>query len=287
VPASLAEAVHADARRLDADIVIAVGGGSAIGMAKAIALAGGPPSIAVPTTYSGSEMTPIWGLTRDGEKVTGRDDRVRPVAVLYDPTLTLDLPPRVAAPSAINAMAHCVEALYAHDANPVVALFAADGISALANSLPTIVRDTADLAARTMALYGAWVAGLSLGACTMGLHHKLCHVLGGTFALPHAETHAVMLPYTASYNARAAPDAMRAIAAALGQGDDAPSALHETTRAVLTAAGAPTSLRELGLARDALPRVVEQATARPYPNPRALEAEALLGMLERAWMGES
>jgi maleylacetate reductase len=284
VPAAVAESVHADAVRLRVDLVVAVGGGSAIGMAKAIARAGGPPCIAVPTTYSGSEMTPIWGLTRDGAKETGRDERVRPRAVIYDPLLTLDLPPSVSGPSAINAMAHAIEALYAHDTNPLVAMFAADALRALVANTARVVRDPSDLAARTETLYGAWLAGFALGACTMGLHHKLCHVLGGSFGLPHAETHAVMLPYTVAYNASAAPLAMAAAASAMS-GDDAPAALFRLTRGILTLAGAPASLRALGLPRDALPHVVEQATARPYPNPRALDKTALSEMLERAWDG--
>ena len=289
VPAPLADAVRADVTRVGADLVVAVGGGSAIGMAKAIALAGGPPSLAVPTTYAGSEMTPIWGLTRDGEKETGRDERARPRAVLYDPTLTLELPPRISGPSALNAVAHCVEALYAPDANPLVMLAAAEGLRALAASAPRVVRAPADLRARTEALYGAWLAGLSLGASTMGLHHKLCHVLGGSFALPHAETHAVVLPHAVAYNAGAAPDAMAVAARALGGEEDVPedvpAALHALATAVLTAAGAPTSLRELGLCESDLDRAAEIAAARPYPNPRPIRADALRALLERAYAG--
>ncbi|MDF1506490.1 iron-containing alcohol dehydrogenase, partial [Roseisolibacter sp. H3M3-2] len=215
----VADAVGALARALGADPLLAVGGGSAVGVAKAVALAGGPPVAAVPTTYSGSEMTPIWGLTRDGAKETGRDERVRPRAVLYDPLTTLDLPARVTGPSALNAAAHCVEALYAPDAGPVTALLAAEGLRAIAGALPGVLRAPADVAGRTALLYGAWLAGLALGASTMGVHHKLCHVLGGSFGLPHAETHAVVLPHAAAFNAGAAPEALRAAAGALGAGD--------------------------------------------------------------------
>lgn len=284
VPAPVAAEVAAHARDAAADLVVAIGGGSAIGMAKAIALAGGPGSVAVPTTYSGSEMTPVWGITRDGAKETGRDERVRPRAVLYDPTLTLDLPPAVAGPSALNAAAHCVEALYAPDANPVVALLAAEGLRALAAATPRVVRAPDDLAARGEALYGAWLAGLSLGASTMGLHHKLCHVLGGSFGLPHAATHAVMLPHTAAYNAPAAPAAMHAAARAL-QAADVPRALHALLVDVARVAGTPTSLRALGLRDADLDRAVTLATARPYPNPRPVEAHALRALLARALDG--
>lgn len=284
VPAPVAEQASAHARAVDADLVVAIGGGSAIGLAKAIALAGGPGSVAVPTTYAGSEMTPIWGLTRDGAKETGRDERVRPRAVLYDPTLTLDLPPRVAGPSALNAVAHCIEALYAPDASPVVGLLAAEGLRALAAAAPRVVRAPGDLTARTEALYGAWLAGLSLGASTMGLHHKLCHVLGGSFGLPHAETHAVMLPHTVAYNAAAAPAAMQVAARALGA-TDVPFALHALLLDVAAAAGAPTSLRALGLRAADVARAAEIAAERPYPNPRPVEANAVRALLARALDG--
>jgi len=192
----------------------------------------------------------------------------------------------VSGPSALNAVAHCVEALYAPDATPVVALLAAEGLRALAAGAPRVVRAPADLAARTEALYGAWLAGLSLGAATMGLHHKLCHVLGGSFGLAHAETHAVVLPHAVAYNAAAAPAAMevagRAVGAAPGE---VPRALHTLLLDVAAASGAPTSLRELGLCETDLDRAAELAAARPYPNPRPVCAEALRALLRRAYDG--
>jgi maleylacetate reductase len=291
VPAPLAAAVGGDVARADADLVLALGGGSPIGVAKAIALAGGPPSVAVPTTYAGSEMTAIWGLTRDGAKQTGRDERVRPRAVLYDPVLTLGLPPRVAGPSALNAVAHCMEALYAADASPLVALAAADGLRALATSIPRVIRAPHDLDARTDALYGAWLAGLSLGACTMGLHHKLCHVLGGSFGLPHAETHAVVLPHAVAYNAAAATAAMQVAARALGVATQVeaavavPLALHALLADVADVTGAPRSLHELGLGEADLARAAAMACAAPYPNPRPLDVDAVHRLLGRAHAG--
>ena len=285
VPAPLADAVRADAERVGADLTLAVGGGSAIGMAKAIALGGGPPCAAVPTTYSGSEMTPIWGVTRDGTKETGRDERVRPRAVLYDPALTLTLPPRLSGPSLLNAAAHCVEALYAPDAGPLVLLAAAEGLRAIAASLPRVLRAPHDLlGGRVEALYGAFLGGLALGASTMGLHHKLCHVLGGTFGLPHAETHAVVLPYAAAYNAPAAREAMAVAAEALGA-VDVPNALHALLADVAATTSAPSSLRALGLRHDDVARVAELAAARPYPNPRPVVPELLRAQLERAFDG--
>lgn len=286
VPEQIAEAVRADAARSGADLVVAAGGGSAIGMAKAVALAGGPPVVAVPTTYSGSEMTPIWGITRGGAKETGRDERVRPRAVLYDPALTLDLAPRVAGPSALNAVAHCVEALYAPDASPLVALAAAEGLRALAASVPRVMRAPADLAARTEALYGAWLGGLALGASTMGLHHKLCHVLGGSFGLPHAETHAILLPHTVAYNAPAAPAAMQTAARALGAATgDVPRALHTLLGDVADVSGAPRSLREIGFRDGDVDRAAALAAGKPYPNPRPVRADALRELLGRALDG--
>ncbi|HEY0971949.1 MAG TPA: maleylacetate reductase [Gemmatimonadales bacterium] len=284
VPATLAAEVRADVATADADLLLAIGGGSPIGMAKAVALAGGPPIVAIPTTYAGSEMTPVWGLTREGAKETGRDERVRPRAVLYDPTLTLGLPPLVSGPSALNAVAHAIEALYAPDASPLVVLAAVEGLRALAASAPRVVRAPTDLEARTEALYGAWLAGMSLGASTMGLHHKLCHVLGGSFGLPHAGTHAVVLPHAVAYNAAAAPAAMAAAWHALGD-DDVPRALHALATDVLTVAGAPTSLRELGLHEEDIGRAAELAAAKPYPNPRPVEAGAVRALLERAYGG--
>jgi maleylacetate reductase len=190
----------------------------------------------------------------------------------------------VGGPSALNAAAHCVEALYAPDAGPVVALLAAEGLRAIAGALPRVLRAPDDVAARSAALYGAWLAGLALGASTMGVHHKLCHVLGGSFGLPHAETHAVVLPHAAAFNAAAAPEALRAAAGALGA-DDAPAALHALL-AEVGAAGAPTSLRALGLREEDLPRAAALAAARPYPNPRPVTADGVLMVLRRAWAGE-
>jgi maleylacetate reductase len=285
VPGPLADAVRDDAIRSGSDLVVAIGGGSPIGMAKAIALGGGPPILAVPTTYSGSEMTNVWGVTRDGAKQTGRDERVRPRAVIYDPTLTLELPPRVSGPSGLNAMAHAVEALYAPDVNPLVALAATEGIRTLGGSVLRVVREPTDLTARTEALYAAWLCGWSLGAATMGLHHKLCHVLGGSFGLPHAETHAVVLPHAVAYNAPATPRAMAVIVRALGVKLEAPAALHALATTVLAAAGAPRSLRDLRLKEADLDRAAEMTATGAYPNPRPVTVEGVRRLLESAYRG--
>jgi maleylacetate reductase len=208
-------------RELGADAVVAVGGGSTTGLGKAIALRTDLPQIVIPTTYAGSEMTPILGETRDGMKTTQRTPKVLPEVVIYDVDLTLGLPPAIAATSGMNAMAHAVEALYANDRNPVISLMAEEGIRSLARALPGIIDNPHDREARADALYGAWLCGACLGAVGMALHHKLCHVLGGAFDLPHAETHTIVLPHAAAYNAPAAPDAMERIARALGVTDAA------------------------------------------------------------------
>jgi maleylacetate reductase len=240
-------------------------------------------------------MTPIWGVTREGAKETGRDERVRPRAVLYDPALTLDLPARVAGPSAINAVAHCVEALYAPDASPLVWLAATEGLRALLASAAPATRDSGEglLEARAETLYGAWLAGLALGAATMGLHHKLCHVLGGSFGLPHAETHAVVLPHAAAYNAGVAQRAMLAVARAFdtagrsvpGGAAAVPRALHAFVGEVLGAAGAPPTLRGLGLAAGDVERAAALAVARPYPNPRPVTESGVRALLQAAYEG--
>lgn len=215
VPVETAAAGEAETRRLNADGCVSVGGGSAVGLGKVIALATGVPTICVPTTYSGSEMTPVWGLTDSGGKTTGRNPVVLPRTVIYDPEMTLVLPADVSATSGMNAVAHAVEALYAPDGSPMTALMAQESIRSLAAALPDVVADPSGLAARTAALRGSWLAGACLGATTMGLHHKVCHALGGLFDLPHATTHAVVLPHVAAFNLPSAPDAYAAVASAL------------------------------------------------------------------------
>jgi alcohol dehydrogenase class IV len=281
VPVETARNARDQARRLDADVSIAVGGGSTIGLAKAIALELGLPILAIPTTFSGSEMTPIWGLTEGGVKRTGRDARVLPRVVIYDPVLTLTLPPAVAGPSGMNAIAHCVEALYAENVNPIVSLMAEEGIRALAESLPTVVSKPGDVDAHATALYGAWLAGACLGSVGMALHHKLCHTLGGSFNLPHAETHTVILPYATAYNSQAAPEAMRRVARALGDVKNAATGLYDLARRL----DAPKALKEIGLQSGDLERAAEVATQNPSYNPRAVTRDGVLALLEQAFEG--
>jgi alcohol dehydrogenase class IV len=285
VPVEVARAACKMARDLDADCCIAIGGGSTIGLGKAIALESSLPIIAVPTTYAGSEMTPIFGLTEGRLKRTGRDARVLPRTVLYDPSLTLSLPADISAASGINAMAHAVEALYAEDANPITSLMAQESIRALGESLPKLVRAPGDTEIRIRALYGAWLAGTCLGAVGMALHHKLCHTLGGTFNLPHAQTHAVMLAHTAHYNHLAAPAALRKVARALGGNEPAEAGrlLFELNQKL----GIPAALADLGLPEGALDEAAELACKNPYVNPRPVERAAIRQLLQDAWEGRA
>jgi alcohol dehydrogenase class IV len=280
VPIESAHEARAEARRLGADCAVAVGGGSTTGLGKAIALESGLPILAIPTTYAGSEMTPIYGITEGGLKKTGRDARVLPKTVIYDPELTVSLPVALSITSGINAIAHAAEALYAPDANPIMSLIAEEGIRALAAGLPRVKATSRDLEARSRCLYGAWLCGTVLGAVGMSLHHKLCHTLGGTFNLPHAETHTILLPHTLAYNRAAAPVAMRRIAAALG-GADAAAAVFDLAARL----EAPLSLKAIGMPEHGLERAAELATQTPYPNPRPLERAAIRELLQGAYDG--
>jgi len=280
VPIKIAEQAREQAKALGADCCVAVGGGSTTGLAKAIALVSTLPILAIPTTYAGSEMTPIWGITEDGLKKTGRDPRVLPRTVLYDPTLTVTMPPMLSATSGMNSIAHCVEALYSKDANPIISMIAEEGIRALASGLSMVVKEPANLEARSNALYGAWLGGLSLGAVGMALHHKLCHTLGGTFNLPHAETHTVVLPHATAYTASAAPEAMSRVARALGA-ESAAQGLYNLAASL----GAPTSLAALGLTAADLDKAADIAVQSPYYNPRPITRDGIRALLQDAFDG--
>jgi alcohol dehydrogenase class IV len=280
-PVEAANRARAMAASLQADCCVAVGGGSTIGFGKAIALTSGLPVVAVPTTYSGSEMTTIWGLSEGGAKKTGRDPRVLPKAVIYDPELTLDLPARVSAASGLNAIAHCAEALYAFDGNPIISLMAEEGIRALATALPGIALNSKDKEARSDALYGAWLAGMTISTTSVALHHKLCHVLGG-FGLPHAETHAIVLPHALRYNSEAAREAMARMARALGAADAA-AAIWELEKKL----GLPMRLSEIGMKEADLERAAKIASEAPYPNPRKVEYGPVLALLRNAYLGNT
>jgi maleylacetate reductase len=288
VPAEVVDAARRAASDAGADGVVAVGGGSAIGLGKAIAVRGTDRTVAlvaVPTTYSGSEMTPIFGIT-GAHKRTGRDRRALPRVVVYDPALTVGLPPGVTAASGFNALAHCVEGLYAPGTNPVVRLYAVEGMRVLGAALPAAVDRPDDRDARGRALYGAHLAGATLAVAGTALHHKLCHVLGGTFGLVHGDVNAVLLPHVVAYNAPAVPRAVAAVAEALGvpggAGDGAATALWELAQRL----GAPTSLAALGMPADGLDVAAQHAVVETgATNPRPPDAASLRTLLGRAFEG--
>jgi maleylacetate reductase len=277
VPIERVRAALTEVDRLRPDVLLAFGGGSAIGLAKAIALERPLPIAAVPTTYSGSEMTSVWGVTEGKVKRTGRDPRAAPVMVAYDPALTRSLAPRVSAASGMNGIAHAVEALYAADASPIAAAAAEQGIRLLARALPLILAEPDDLEIRAVAMRGAHLAGVALQHAAMGLHHKICHVLGGTFGLPHAETHAAILPAVVAFNTPAAPQAMARIADALGASDAAGG-----LRSLDTSLGLTMSLRELGFRDEDVDRAAALVAASSYPNPRPATADAVRALLRGA-----
>ena len=280
VPIETAREARTQANRLHADCAVAFGGGSTIGLAKAIAMELRLPILAIPTTYSGSEMTAIHGITEAGIKRTGRDQGVLPRTVIYDPALTVGLPVAVSVTSACNAIAHAVEALYAQDCNPISSLMAEEGIRALARGLPRVVKAPSDLDARSDCLYGAWLCGAVLGAVGTALHHKLCHVLGGTWNLPHAETHTVILPHAMAYNYAAARAAMQAAERAL----DVPQAAQGIYD-LMKGLGAPLALKDIGMPETGLDRAAELATQQPYFNPRPIERAGIRALLDAAFHG--
>lgn len=280
VPIETAREARDVAQRLGADCAVAIGGGSTTGLGKAIALESGLPIVAIPTTYAGSEMTPIYGITESGLKKTGKDVRVLPKTVIYDPELTLGLPIGMSVSSGINAIAHAAEGLYAHDGNPIMSLLAEEGIAAIGRALPLLKQKPADAEARSDALYGAWLCGSVLGHVGMALHHKLCHTLGGSFNLPHAETHTIVLPHALAYNAAAAPKAMERIARAL-DAQSGPQAVYN----LALYNGAPIALRDIGMREEDLDKACDIAMQNQYPNPRPLERGPLRQLLQNAYEG--
>jgi maleylacetate reductase len=280
-PVAVSDEATELARRLEADCVVAVGGGSTTGLGKAIALRTDLPQIVVPTTYAGSEATPILGETEGGRKTTVTTPRVQPEVILYDAELVRTLPVAMTVTSALNAMAHAAEGLYARNRSPISTLMAVEGLSAFRGALPRVLADPTDLSARGETLYGAWLCGTVLGQVGMALHHKLCHTLGGSFDLPHAETHAVILPHAIGYNAAAVPELLAPVRDIFG-GASPGRALHDFAAAMK----APLALRDLGMKEADLDRAAAIATENPYWNPRPVEREALRRLLQAAWAGE-
>jgi maleylacetate reductase len=285
VPVASAEAARTAARESGADLLLSVGGGSTTGTAKAVALTDGTPVLAVPTTYAGSEMTNVWGLTEDGRKRTGVADVVAPRTVVYDPELTVGLPPGLSAASGLNAMAHCVEAVWAPGANPVTDLMALEGVAALRRGLPGVLADGHDIDARSEVLYGAWLSGTAFATAGSGLHHKTCHVLGGAFDLPHAAMHAIVLPHVLAFQVPALPEGARRLGRALGDEADPAGALSDLDDRL----GIPAGLRDVGLAEADLDRAVdlvaETVADGAIPNPRPIGRADVDALVRAAWAG--
>ena len=284
VPVEVATAARELARRIGADCLLSIGGGSTTGTAKAIALELPLPIVAVPTTYAGSEMTPIWGLTEAQRKKTGTSVDVLPKVVVYDPELTISLPPFITGPSAMNAMAHCVEAFYAPGANPITSLLAEEGIRALARGVPVAVTSPEDLEGRSKILYGAYLAGAALAVAGAGIHHKICHILGGAYDLPHAEMHTVVLPHAVAFNEPAIPEVMERVAGALGEWgkNGAATGLYDLTERIK----APITLKDIGMKEENLDQAVGLVLAAvPEDNPRPIDEAGVRNILENAYAG--
>ncbi|HLV74998.1 MAG TPA: maleylacetate reductase, partial [Vulgatibacteraceae bacterium] len=277
-PVAVTAEATAVAEEAGADCVVAIGGGSAIGLAKAVAVRTGIPQVAVPTTYSGSEMTPVLGETEDGVKTTRRDPALAPGTVVYDPELTLGMPPGLTRTSAMNALAHAVEALWAPDATMVTDALAAESVAGILGALPEVLDEPSRAEPRARLQSAAWLAGICLARTRMGLHHQLAHVLGGAFDLPHAELHAMLLAHVMAFNLPAAPAAASRLSGITGS-DDPAAVVARLARAH----DGPTRLSELGVPRDALPAMAERVVDAPYPNPRTPTTAGVTELLARAW----
>lgn len=286
VPVEVAERARQAATASQVDALVSVGGGSTTGLAKAVAMTTGLPVVAVPTTYAGSEATPVWGLTEGARKTTGVDQKVLPRVVVYDAALTTSLPVEMSVASGLNALAHCVDSMWAPNADPINAALAAEGIRSLADGLPKVVAEPMDLDGREQALYAAYLSAVSFASAGSGLHHKICHVLGGRYNLPHAQTHATVLPYVLAFNGPAAPDAERRIAAAFNSsGFGADSALGGLM-ALKRELNAPHALADYGFTEDSVAEAAEAILPSvPPSNPRQVTAADLRALLRAACTG--
>ena len=280
-PIEVTERGIAAVHETHADGLIALGGGSTTGLAKAIALHTDLPQVILPTTYAGSEMTNILGETSEGKKTTLRSPKVQPEGVIYDVDLTFTLPPRASVTSGMNAIAHAVEGVYAKGNNPIVSLLALEAVRSLAEGLPAVVNQPHDRAARAEALYGAWLCGTVLGSVGMALHHKLCHVLGGSFGLLHADVHTVILPHAVSFNAGAVPEKLAPVAEILHSPGRPGQGLYDLAKRM----GAPLALKDIGMPREGLDRAAGLATESPYFNPRQTTRPEIRALLEQAFNG--
>ena len=281
VPVEVAGRARSAADRAGADAVVSIGGGSATGLAKAVAMTSGLPVIAVPTTYAGSEATPVWGLTEGSAKTTGTDPRVLPKVIIYDPELTLSLPLDLSVASGLNALAHSVDAMWAPKADPVSSALAAEGIRALGSGLARLATSPSDLSGREETLYASYLSAVAFASAGSALHHKICHVLGGKYNLPHAQTHATVLPYVLALNGPAAPAAEARIAAAFGT-----SSALEGLQRLRASVGAPRALSDYGFTPGDVPAAATAILpAVPPSNPRPVTQDDLEALLRAACSG--
>lgn len=262
------------------DIIVAVGGGSTIGIGKAIALRTDAPLIVVPTTPCGSESTPIYGMLIGNTKKTGRDAKVIARTSIYDPALTTSMSAHHTATIGMNSLAHCVEALYGQSASPISDLYAAEGIKALTKGLRGSLADGNDLAARSQVLYGGMLSGYCVTLAGIAIHHKLCHVLGGHHGIPHGESNSVILPYAVAYNETAAPKAMEKIMAAMGT-DSASGGIYDFA----TEMKVPKSLKELGMKESDLDIAAEETVRTTPYSPKPAQVKSVREMLQQAYEG--
>jgi maleylacetate reductase len=278
MPRAAFDRIVADIKRHQANGFIVIGGGSPIGLAKAVAATTGIAYIAIVTTYSGSEMAARWYVGVADDRVNGESVAALPATAIYDPELTLDLPPVVSAASGMNAMAHAVESLYGIDTNPVVQTMAEEAVRLLGLSLPRIVRNPRDIAARTDALYAAWLAGNF--RAKVGLEHAIAQRVRQWFNLEHARTHAIATPYAVGFNAAAALDAMRRIERALGV-DDAARGLYDLNVKL----GLPPGFKDLGLKESDIGKAVDVVSAVKIIHPRPVSKADLLNVIGQAYAG--
>lgn len=270
------------AKQFGADCLVTFGGGSALGLAKLIALEFDIPIIAIVTTYAGSETTGLRGMFEDGKRVLKRSSRMLPKTIIYDPELSVSLPLEISIASAVNSMAHAVSSFLGEHPNPVTNLIAEEGLRVMRSALPRIADSPVDVNARGDALYGAWLCGSTLNTAGVVFHHKVCHVLGGSFKLPHAITHTIILPHSTGYNRDYAPEAMSRIARAFGdENSDAAGEVFD----LLTHIGAPTTLKDIGMSGSDLDEAAKLITTDPYFNPGPVEYEPVREMLDDAWSG--
>ena len=273
---------RSQAKEFDADCLVTYGGGSALGLAKSIALEFDIPIIAIVTTYSGSETTEFQGMFEDGKRVLKRSHRMQPRTIIYDPELSVDLPIEVSVPSAINSMAQAVGSFTGENPNPVTSLFAEEGLRSMRDALPRIADNPRDMDARGDALYGAWLCGSTVNSSGTVFHHKVCHVLGGYFKLSHAKTHTIILPHSTGYNREYLPDAMIRIARAFGDEEgDAAGAIFD----LLLEIEAPSALKDIGMSENDLDKAAKLITTDPYFSPRPVEYAPVRALLDDAWHG--